>query len=183
MRDICRTIIIIFSFLTIKGYSQYVPAAVEDSLLVLIDKYKTDTVAVDTIYYENYRYTFKVKLQDSIYFGKIIDKKWLYFRPKTAIGVTTFCTTYSTFFLRPKFDKYLHFGAGAVIGGGTNILMYKLTKKKWLSFGTGVALGSAVGILKERYDLKHGGVCSNADAWYTVGGSIYGSLTIRFILK
>ena len=148
---------------------------------------------LDSVKYENFIYVYKISVDSTTYKDSMLvsyyltDKIKTHYRPYTAIGVLGFnsvmCTMIGYNSVNIPNDKKLHFLAGYGIGYATSTLIYSFTGKKWLSCISGGIITSGVGMLKERYDLKHGGVCSNADALYTIGGGLLSSLSIRILLR
>lgn len=138
------------------------------------------------ITYQNFRYTYKIWDDTLSLNAELVKKEKLFYRPYTALGVVVFSESMSTMLLFnsidiPK-DKKLHTLAGLAISTGVGAFVYYKTKRKWLSAGAGLIAGSLAGLGKEWVDSKTGGVVSNLDAKYTIGGAFAGAISIRFTL-
>lgn len=72
-------------------------------------------------------------------------------------------------------DKKLHFGAGLVIGGATNAIVYAKTKNKTKAFVWGMVATSVAGLGKELYDEHTYNGFDSKD----LGATILGGLTIN----
>lgn len=139
-----------------------------------------------SIIHENYRYTYEV-WEDSISTNaQLVKKEKLFYRPYTALGSTVFMECFSTMLLYNSVDipndKKLHFLTGNFVGIGVGALVYKRTKNTWLASGSALLAGSLVGLGKEWIDSKTGGVVSNTDANYTIGGAFTSAVTIKLTL-
>ena len=76
-------------------------------------------------------------------------------------------------------DKQLHFSAGAVIGGITNIAVTSITKDSKKAFWVGLGVSVLAGVTKELYDKNQGGKFDVQDLAFTTAGGVVGSLTIN----
>lgn len=169
-------------FLTLSGVAQY-PLKVEK---IMYDSAKLSK-PIDTVKFENYWYVFNVKGDSSFMRWELIKKDRLYFDGFKAAGVAYFCMNMAAFVVLPQTglhkDKYLHFGAGYIAGSATNLIVYKLSKKKWLSMLAGLAAGAALGFAKEYiYDKNFGGVVSWKDAAWTCIGTADGAAAITIVI-
>lgn len=200
MKNLIITIILLCAF---KGITQnkfpktvknkYVPAQVEDSIMNRLTDSMDITKKVDSITYENYKYTYRLKVDsfkgvDSIMVRwDLIKKQKLFYRPYTAMGVTGFGVGFGSMLTFNSIDlpsdKKLHGIAGFYLGGGASALIYKKTGKKWLACLGGGLFGTAVGGIKELADPAMGGVKSLDDFLVTGISSFAGALTVRIILK
>lgn len=139
---------------------------------------------IDTFYNDNYRDIYRRIVSpisnDTTY--DLLKSEKLYFNPWKPAFYSLFFTDWATaFFILPsriEKDKWYHIGAGMVIGAGSNLLAYKITKKKWLSFGIGTLTPIVVGGVKELIDPYIGHVRSVNDFYFTALGGLNGSVTV-----
>lgn len=172
------TMIFMITLLSVK--SQHVPNKVEQEILRRAIEHK---IGIDSIQLENYKYIVKIDHMgvDTLNFRyDLLRKEKLYTDYYKAAGLSYFFLHMGALVVLPgeniQKDKYLHFGAGYIAGLGTNILVYKLTEKKWLAFAAGILFSGGLGLAKEFiYDQNFGGTISNPDWETTLGGGIDGS--------
>jgi hypothetical protein len=74
-------------------------------------------------------------------------------------------------------DKYLHFGAGYVLGAGATAWAMHFNAK--YPYEIGLAVPTFVGLGKEYYDFNHGGTPEIADGVFTFYGGLFGAMTLK----
>jgi hypothetical protein len=173
--------------------NKYVPRPVEDSIMARLNDSMDISKKIDSIVYENFKYTYRLKVDsfkgvDSMMVRwDLVKKQKLYYRPYTAMGVTGFGVAMGSMLTFNSVDlpadKKLHGLAGYFLGGGASALIYKKTGKKWAACLGGALFGTAVGGVKELVDPAMGGVRSLNDFLVTGACSFGGALTVRIILK
>lgn len=140
---------------------------------------------IDTVVYQNYRYVYAVKGDTNLVRWELIKKDKLYTDYWKAAGVAYFFESWGELLVMPGSvapDHILHYGAGAVIGAGSNYLYYRLTKKKWLSCLLGSLTAAAVGGIKELTDPWHGGTKTLPDFAWTAAGGLKGTLGVTIVI-
>lgn len=139
---------------------------------------------IDTVVFQNYRYIYAVKGDTNLVHWELIKKDKLYTDYWKAAGIVYFFESWGELLALPGVpqDKILHYGAGAVIGAGSNYLYYRLTKKKWLSCLLGGLTASAIGGIKELTDPWHGGVKTLPDFLWTSAGGFKGTLGVTIVI-
>jgi hypothetical protein len=140
---------------------------------------------IDTVVYQNYRYVYAVKGDTNLVRWELIKKDKLYTDYWKAAGLVYFFESWGELLVLPgsvQQDKILHYGAGAVIGAGSNYLYYRWTKKKWLSCLLGGLTATAVGGIKELTDPWHGGAKTLPDFAWTAAGGFKGSLGVTIVI-
>lgn len=167
--------LILLLLLPLFGLSQYVPLKVED----IIRNKASISKPIDTVYFDNHLYVFQVKGDSSFVRWDLIKSQKLFVDGYKATGVSLFLINMTSFIILPKTNlersKYYHIAAGFAAGLGCNLLIYKLTHKKWLAFAGGILGSAIVGAGKEWYDSKTGGKVSGNDILITTAGGINGS--------
>lgn len=74
-------------------------------------------------------------------------------------------------------DKYLHFGAGYVLGAGATAWAMHFDAR--YPYEVGLAVPTFVGLGKEYYDFNNGGTPEWADGVFTFYGGIFGAMTLK----
>lgn len=184
-----KKLILILFLLTKFTHAQWVPLKVNE---IMYDRVGQDTIKTHHQYYswvwfENFRYKFKVTGDSNLIHWDLVDKQKEFNDPWKGVGIAYFGMMYSSLLVIPytlPSDKIYHLGVGALIGGGANYGIYSITKKRWLGFWAGAGTGCLIGAGKEYlWDKNMGGTVSNKDFLVTCIGSFIGSLGVRIVLK
>jgi hypothetical protein len=77
-------------------------------------------------------------------------------------------------------DKIKHFGAGVLISGLTNMIVYDQTHSRKLAFWSGLTAGILAGIGKELIDENKRNAWDNKDLLATTLGSVAVSIPLNF---
>lgn len=155
-----------------------------------VDKFMYDssgTKPIDTIYFSNYRYVFKVKSDTLLTRWELINKKKLYPDHWKTAGLAYFFTTWAgAFFVVPSLDlakdKYYHAGAGIITGLACNAITCHYTKNKLLGLSAGVIAPWLIGTGKEGFDKLKGGTFSIPDILATGIPGSYASIGVTIII-
>ncbi len=75
-------------------------------------------------------------------------------------------------------DKIKHFGAGVLISGLTNMIIYDQTHNRKKAFWYGLGAGVLAGVTKELLDEKKHNGWDNMDLLATVSGSVAVTITL-----